>query len=148
MLPGNWFIPGLASFLVAHLFYIALLRIRQAWFPSRGALVLTLGFGAAMLAVLWGHLGDPVLKAAVATYVTVICLMAAQAIGRASVLRDRAAALVAIGACVFMASDTLIAINRFVAPLPLASLWILASYYLAQVLIVLHVVNGSPGTAD
>ena len=30
MLPGNYFIPGLASFLVAHLFYIALFRQGRA----------------------------------------------------------------------------------------------------------------------
>jgi uncharacterized membrane protein YhhN len=65
--------------------------------------------------------------------------MAAQAIGRATVLRQPSATLVAIGACVFMASDTLIALNRFVSPVPLASLWILSTYYLAQVLIVLQV---------
>ena len=34
-----------------------------------------------------------------------------------------------------MNSDALIAVNRFVQPLPLASLWILSLYYLAQTLI-------------
>lgn len=138
MLPVNAFIPGLASFLVAHLFYLALFHNGQGWFANRAALVLALAFGAAMLAFLWNGLGDPALKIAVTLYVTVICLMAAQAIGRATVLRNRSAMLVATGACVFMASDTLIAINRFVWPVPLASLWILSLYYLAQLLIVLH----------
>ena len=141
MLRGpQWFIPGLASFLVAHGFYIALFRIGQPWFPSRRALLATLAFGAAMYAYVWNGLGDPVLKVAVAAYVTVIALMAAQAIGRASVLRTPGAIAVALGACIFMASDSLIAINRFVAPLPLAGLWVLATYYAAQLLIVLHVV--------
>jgi sterol desaturase/sphingolipid hydroxylase (fatty acid hydroxylase superfamily)/uncharacterized membrane protein YhhN len=141
MLRGpQWFIPGLASFLVAHGFYIALFRIGQPWFPSRRALLATLAFGAAMYAHVWNGLGDPVLKVAVAAYVTVIALMAAQAIGRASVLRTPGAIAVALGACIFMASDSLIAINRFVAPLPLAGLWVLATYYAAQLLIVLHVV--------
>ena len=141
MLRGpQWFIPGLASFLVAHGFYIALFRIGQPWFPSRRALLATLAFGAAMYAHVWNGLGDPVLKVAVAAYVTVIALMAAQAIGRASVLRTPGAIAVALGACIFMVSDSLIAINRFVAPLPLAGLWVLATYYAAQLLIVLHVV--------
>jgi hypothetical protein len=43
------------------------------------------------------------------------------------------------GACVFMLSDTLLAINRFVMPLPLAQFWVLATYYLAQILIVANV---------
>ncbi len=144
MLPVNLFIPGLAAFLVAHLCYIALFRQQLAWFPNRGALALALGVGAAMLLILWTSLGDPVLKGAVGAYVLVITLMAAQAIGRATVLRDRAAMLVAVGACVFMLSDTLIAVNRFIMPLPLSSLWVLSTYYLAQILIVLHVTR--PGT--
>jgi alkylglycerol monooxygenase len=44
-----------------------------------------------------------------------------------------------VGACFFMLSDALLATNRFVAPLPLASLWVLATYYAAQVLIVRYV---------
>ncbi|MDR7308137.1 lysoplasmalogenase family protein [Rhodoferax saidenbachensis] len=139
MLPGNYFIPGLASFLVAHLFYIALFRQGQAWFPSRTALVYVLAFGAVMYATLWGSLGDPVLKGAVAAYVCVISLMAAQAIGRATAQSDAAARWVAVGACVFMLSDSLIAVNKFLTPVPLASFWILLTYYAAQLLIVHNV---------
>jgi uncharacterized membrane protein YhhN len=89
-----------------------------------------------MYSIIWGGLKDPVLKGAVAAYVGVISMMAAQAIGRATVLRDAASTRVALGACVFMVSDSLIAINKFVTPVELSSLWILATYYAAQVLIV------------
>ena len=92
--------------------------------------------GAAMYAWVWGGLADPVLQVAVAAYVSVIALMVAQAIGRAATVRDAAAKAVGLGACVFMLSDSLIAINRFVQPLPLVSLWVLTSYYAAQILIV------------
>ncbi|MDO8286001.1 MAG: lysoplasmalogenase family protein [Rhodoferax sp.] len=136
MLPGNYFIPGLASFLVAHVFYIALFRQGQGWFPSRRALVAVLAVGATMYSIVWGGLGDPVLKVAVAAYVSVISLMAAQAIGRAMVQGNAAARWVALGACIFMVSDSLIAINKFVTPVALSSLWILATYYCAQMLIV------------
>jgi len=136
MLPGNYFIPGLASFLVAHLFYIALFKRGQSWFPSRRALLIVLAFGAAMYAVLWSNLPDPVLKAAVAFYVIAISLMTAQAIGRAVVLGDSGSRWVAMGACVFMLSDSLIAMNKFLQPLALAPLWILLTYYAAQILIV------------
>ena len=143
MLPINAFVPGLASFLVAHLFFIALFRRGQPWFPSRRALVATLGVGALMLAWMWPGLGDPALRVAVPIYVAVIALMAAQAIGRALVVRDMASVAVALGACVFMLSDSLIAINKFVTPLSLPGLWILATYYLAQTLIVLHSGSGA-----
>ena len=132
------FVPGLVSFLVAHLAYIALLRRDVGFFPRRGALVATLGVGVVMYAVLWLG-GLPVaLRAPVGLYVVVIACMAAQAIGRAAVLGTPAARWVAVGACFFMLSDALLAMNRFVTPLPLASLWVLATYYAAQMLIVRH----------
>ncbi len=138
-----YFIPGLVAFLVAHGFYIALFLQDSPRFPSGRALLATLGVGAAMLVWLWGGLTDPGLKIAVPVYVGVIALMAAQAIGRATVLRDARAWGVAVGALVFMLSDALIAVNRFVLPLPLAPLWILSSYYLAQCLIVHNARRGA-----
>jgi alkylglycerol monooxygenase len=133
MFPG-FFIPGLVSFLIAHLFYIAVFKQGLAWFPSRPALFMTLALGAAMYAFLYDGL-DPVLKIAVAAYVVVIALMAAQAMGRAMVLRDKAAVAVAVGAGFFMLSDSLLATNKFAFPLPMAQFWVLATYYVAQLLI-------------
>ncbi|RUR69567.1 hypothetical protein EJP67_21160 [Variovorax guangxiensis] len=138
--PGGMFVPGLVCFLLAHLAYIALFRIGVGLFPRPGALAATLLVGAGMYAFLW-HGGLPAaLRIPVGAYVVVIACMAAQAIGRAAVLRraDPSAAWVAVGACFFMLSDSLLAINKFVAPLPLAQLWVLATYYAAQVLIVRH----------
>jgi uncharacterized membrane protein YhhN len=136
MLPGL-FIAGLASFLCAHLCYLALFRQGQPWFPSRPALAATLAAAVLMVAFLFPHLG-PVLRVAVPAYALVIALMAAQAIGRATVLRDANAVGVAVGAGLFMVSDTLLAINRFAQPLPMAAFLVLATYYAAQVLIVHH----------
>jgi uncharacterized membrane protein YhhN len=61
--------------------------------------------------------------------------MAAQALGRATLLQTQAAWRVGVGACLFMASDSLIAIHRFVQPLAMSAFWILATYYAAQLLI-------------
>ena len=134
MLPPSYFIPGLVAFLVAHLCYISLFKQRMRWFPSRKALFATLAIGAGMYGFLFGHLG-PVLRVAVAAYVIVISLMAAQAIGRAAALRDQASIAAAIGAAFFVVSDSLLATNKFALALPLASLWVLATYYAAQILI-------------
>ena len=142
MFPGL-FIPGLVSFLVAHLFYVALFKSGQTWFPHRGALAATLGIGVAMYAFLWTGGLPPALRAPVAAYVLVIALMAAQAIGRATVLRDAASLCVAIGAGFFMLSDSLLATNRFVTPLPMAQVWVLATYYAAQALIVAGMLRGT-----
>ena len=134
MFPG-YFIPGLVSFLAAHLCYLLLFRQGVRWFASGRALLATLAAAVLMYAMLFPHLG-PVLQVAVAAYALVIALMAAQAIGRATVLRDPASAAVAVGAGFFMLSDALLAINRFAQPLPMASFAVLATYYVAQVLIV------------
>ncbi len=133
---SGFFIPGLVAFLLGHIAYIVLLRQGVPWFPSRTALVATLGVGGAMYAFLWLG-GLPVgLRAPVAAYVTVIALMAAQAIGRATVLGGAPAWTVATGAAFFMLSDSLLATNKFVMPLPMAQFWVLGTYYAAQVLIV------------
>ncbi|MEO5670374.1 MAG: lysoplasmalogenase family protein [Ramlibacter sp.] len=142
MFPG-YFIPGLVSFLIAHLFYIALFKQGMPWFPSRRGLFITLGFGAAMYTFLYNGL-NPTLKIAVAAYVIVIALMAAQAMGRATMLRDRASIGVAVGAAFFMLSDSLLATNKFAFPLPMAQLFVLATYYVAQILIA---VNSQPSRA-
>lgn len=133
MLPG-FFIPGLVSFLVAHLFYIAMFKQGVPWLPNTRALLATLGVGGAMYGFLFASL-DPVLKGAVAAYVIVIALMAAQAIGRATWLRDKASVAAAIGACFFMMSDSLLATNKFALQFPMAQFLVLATYYVAQILI-------------
>ena len=99
----GYFIPGLVSFLVAHLFYVALFKQGQRWFAHRGALVATLGTGVAMYTFLWLGGLPAALRGPVAAYVLVIALMAAQALGRASTLRDAPSLWVAIGA-VFLCS--------------------------------------------
>ena len=141
----GFFLPGLASFLLAHLAYIALLRQDSGWFPRRWALAATLAAGAAMYAFLWNSGLPEALRAPVALYVAVIALMAAQALGRASLLRTPAAWLMAAGACCFMLSDSLLATDRFALTLPLARFWVLYSYYAAQLLLVAGWMRG-PGS--
>jgi sterol desaturase/sphingolipid hydroxylase (fatty acid hydroxylase superfamily)/uncharacterized membrane protein YhhN len=135
MLP-DLFIPGLASFLLAHLAYIVLLRQDAPWFAHRPSLAATLALGAGMYAVLWQGGLPAALRLPVAAYVLVIALMAAQALGRARHLGGKAAWQVAMGACFFMASDSLLAINRFVQPFDGAQAGVLSTYYTAQLLIV------------
>ncbi|MBE7939127.1 MULTISPECIES: lysoplasmalogenase family protein [Ramlibacter] len=136
MLPGH-FVGGLVAFLLAHLCYIAALRDGAGWLPRPLALAATLAYGAAMLAFLFPTL-PPALRMPVSAYVAVIALMAAQALGRAAVLGGRDAAAVGLGALLFMASDSLLAVNRFALALPLAPLWVLSTYYGAQWLIAMH----------
>ncbi|TNF61876.1 MAG: hypothetical protein EP306_05335 [Burkholderiales bacterium] len=130
------FIPGLVAFLLAHLAYIVLFRQGTRWWPVRTVLAGCLGYALLMVAALWMAGLPPGLRVPVAVYALVISLMAAQAIGRALVLRDGASMLVAAGAVAFVISDTLLAVNRFVSPLPASAVWVLSTYYAAQCLIV------------
>ncbi len=135
MLDGH-FMPGLVSFLLAHVAYIALFRRGIPWLPSRGAALAVGLAAAAMLGVLWTGGLPAGLRAPVVVYVLAIGVMVAQAIGRAGVLRDRPSVLVAVGAACFLVSDATLAINKFVTPLPVSAFWVLSSYYAAQCLIV------------
>jgi sterol desaturase/sphingolipid hydroxylase (fatty acid hydroxylase superfamily)/uncharacterized membrane protein YhhN len=140
------FLPGLVAFLLAHLAYVVLFARGVGPLPNRAALVVCAAFGLAMAWVLWPHVPGA-LRWPVVAYVAVICTMGAQAIGRAVVLRDPAAMAVAAGAVLFMASDTQLALNRFVAPLPVSPLGILSTYFAAQLLIARNVVGDSAPTS-
>ena len=155
MLPGNFFIPGLVAFLAAHLLYIAVFKTSLSpvqttgsqWFANRTALAATLLAAVVMYTLVYPGLHDPVLKVAVGLYAIVIALMAAQAVGRAHLLQTPQARWVALGACFFMLSDSLLAINRFVSPIAQSALWILSTYYVAQLLIVHNLVAAPAGRA-
>ena len=100
-------------------------------------------FSACVLAAIWGGIA-PGLRAPVAAYVAMLTLMVAQAAGRATVLRDRASWLVALGAAVFMVSDLTLALTTFgVTNWPIGPA-ILPTYYLAQGLIAFFVLPRGP----
>jgi alkylglycerol monooxygenase len=131
LLSPSLFLPGLVAFLIAHGLFIAAFSRGVGLWPSRLALAAVAVFAALILAFVWPSLGT--MKAPVALYVAVLTLMAAQAAGRAVVLRDRAAVAVAAGAILFMLSDMTIALSKF-AGLPVDR-WTLPSYYVAVGLI-------------
>ena len=128
--PKQGFLPGLVSFLLAHMAYlVAFTRgLRLAQRP--GSFVVYAAIAAVILALLWP--GVPgALRAPVVVYVVALSAMAAQAalLWRSAVERG---AVVALGGALFMGSDALLAINKFMLPLPAASLWILTTYWAAQ----------------
>ncbi|MBY0464877.1 MAG: sterol desaturase family protein [Burkholderiales bacterium] len=140
MLSPSLFVAGLAAFLLAHLCFLVLFSRDAPWFASRVAVWCTLALGVGMYAVLLTGLPTQ-LQLPVAAYVLAIAAMAAQAIGRAVALDTPSARRVAMGAVAFMCSDALLGINRFVQPLPMSAVWVLSTYYLAQVLMVCNVLR-------
>jgi uncharacterized membrane protein YhhN len=130
--PEKYFVSGLLAFLFAHLAYLAAFT-RGVRFPARlPVFLLYLGMGAVLFLYLHPKL-PAALDSPVALYALVLASMAAQAMGRYTVLRTSAALLAALGGLFFMLSDSLLAIHRFRAPLPHDALLVLVPYYVAQV---------------
>ncbi|UXI67980.1 lysoplasmalogenase [Tahibacter amnicola] len=140
MLPGDWFVFGLASFLCAHVAYLVAFTRDSAFgrplWPFAAYAILAGG----VLSWLWPDL-PPDLRIPVVAYVAVLAAMASQAASR----RISAAGvpgtwLAALGGGVFVVSDALLAIDRFQGGLPAGRAWVLSAYWTAQVLIALSVV--------
>ncbi len=130
------FVPGLVAFLVAHLCYFKVLSMDAPLLSSKRAVVSCLLAGTLMYGELFFN-GLPLeMRLPVALYVMVIALMASQAWGRSAHAKEQATLWTAIGASVFMLSDSMLAIDTFINPLPYAGLWVLATYYVAQALMV------------
>ncbi len=139
MLPRNGFLPGLVSFLLAHVCYIvAFLAAPLAPGPAWPLLLLLPISGALILKYLWTSL-PPSLKGPVSLYVAIIILMATLAVSRAMTYNDAAARSAALGALLFYASDAALAIDRFRRPFALVHVVVLGSYFVGQLLIALSV---------
>jgi uncharacterized membrane protein YhhN len=87
---------------------------------------------------------DYILRIAVAVYGSVISIMLAMSINRFNAKRDSNATIApsghsktcaVIGALIFMSSDCVIAINRFVTPVKHGKIIVMVTYYLGQFLI-------------
>ena len=137
MLPGDRFLYGLASFLVAHLCYIAAF----AGTPDAGAglwiLIAYLLAGGLILLLLWPGIGA--VRLPVVIYLVIILVMGWQAGARAVTLSTASGLIAAVGALFFIASDSALAWDRFRAPLRYAPLIVLGTYFAAQWLIALSV---------
>jgi len=135
------FLGGLASFLLAHILYVPLflqsgggsgLLGTESW---RGAIALGLAaFAIVMLAALWRRVG-PALRIPIAVYVAAILAMGISALTTSNTL-------VIGGAILFMASDGLLAAEKFLlAAISPHRVWmryaVWALYYAAQFCITL-----------
>lgn len=137
MLPRKLFLAGLGSFLVAHLIYIAAFGLdgRHSFPPWLIAIVVL--FALAGMAVLLPRAGR--LRIPVAIYVTAIAVMALTAVARSLSSGNAGAGFAAVGAVLFVISDSLLGWNRFVKPFAAAEALLLFSYFAGQTLIALSV---------
>jgi len=133
-----FFMAGLGSFLIGHIVYIVCYRQMRNTESSMGLLgaqkvrfslpIILAGTG--LVVILFPSLGE--LTIPVMIYALVITFMSLQALFRLGLTNQKSFMLIFIGALLFMTSDSLLAINKFLAPFPYASLCIMVTYIAAQ----------------
>jgi len=140
-----FFIAGLLSFLTAHVFYIYLfskLRTTEAYKKNlvfwAGFIMIVL-YLQSLLALLLPKLGT--LKIPVSVYAVTISVMLAFAWRGYFSWNPSTRFFILFGAMAFVASDSLLAINKFYSPFENASFLIMATYLAAQYGIVSGVVS-------
>jgi len=143
MLPQDLFVPGLLSFLVAHLFYIGAFAPTSVHRLSLPCMIPFAIYGIGLNAWLYSHVG--VLRWPVWGYSLAIMTMAYFALRRCMVLRSRGAAFAFIGAVLFVFSDSVIAACRFRISFARSGMVIVSTYFVAQFLIALSTFWGNRG---
>ena len=138
----NFFLVGLAGFLVAHMLYaiafsdvssktaVPLLK-RKFWV----AIPLVLYMVALLYKLVPAISNNPLTKpflGPVLIYSLAIATMVAFALNRFGRVNDKSFALVFGGALLFMLSDSIIAINKFLSPFETAGIFIMVLYIAGQ----------------
>ncbi len=131
MLPRNAFVPGLASFLLAHVAFVVGLNQVSAgrWLLALPVVVIAVALASRLVRGLRRG-GHDELVVPVIAYVLTILVMVSSAVASGN-------AVAAVGAVFFMVSDALIGEDRFVAPRAGQPLAIIVTYHVAQALLVI-----------
>jgi len=128
------FIIGLGAFLLAQLTYTVLFLTQCKWNAKRLPwATLVVLYTVVCTVFIIPKTGE--LQLVITAYMVAITFMALAA----SFRDDSRFLIVACGALIFMLSDTLIAINKFVTPFDYSGAAIMATYYIAQASITLGI---------
>ena len=134
--PNN-FLFGLSSFLIGHIFYIVGFyglankeRVMTKILLSLVVLGITVSMGLKVVPIS-GELAIPV-----SAYIAVIASM-----GLTAIYAWRHSLLHFVGAFSFIISDSMIAWNKFIEPIPNERYLIMTTYYLAQLLILYGIIR-------
>ena len=133
-----YFLTGLASFLIAHIFYIVFfdrVRVNEKVRINFKLLGLVAMYYAGLIALLYSYLGDKTIP--VLVYGIVISIMLMQAMHMLFIRNRKAGGPMMTGALLFVISDSVLAINKFYSPFEYAGILIMLTYGLAQLFISL-----------
>lgn len=131
-----FFLLGLGCFLIAQVLYVVILN-RAVYQPVKvriGRLIPVLVYGVLLLGVLLPKAGP--LAVPILFYALCILGMVSSARLRQGLTSEASFRWALAGAILFVISDGILAINRFVIDLPVASFYVMATYILAQYFLV------------
>ena len=137
MFADRWFTAGLVAFLAAQCLYILAFRPRPGHPPGLSTLLPYILFGLLMFFLLAPKLGP--MKVPVFVYIAAITTMAGFAAARYVDVGGTKTLLAFAGGVLFLISDSVLAYDRFAKKIPLARLFVLGTYFPAQLLIALSV---------
>lgn len=130
--PGSsLFLIGLGSFLVAQiLFAVGLLRLHHGGLIMPIAVLIVIMTAPAALVLRKVNGSEPSMVTPVSLYIVAIATMAAASIATGAAMHSFGWLLI-LGGLSFVASDMLLALNRFVRPLPHEALLVHVTYHVA-----------------
>lgn len=121
---------ALVSFLIGHVFYIVVFLRHRLFVKNRLPWII----GVVIYALVTGYIlrnTESSFLIPVMVYLVVITVMTI-----AAFVKDPFSKITAAGAMVFMVSDTIVAVNRFLSPIPNSTVFNIGLYFLAQILII------------
>ncbi|WP_316829217.1 lysoplasmalogenase [Pedobacter aquatilis] len=137
---AGFFIYGLIAFLLCHIFYIRAFILDHKSNPNHknpfflwsvGGLII---FCVGLFFYLQPFLGA--MQFAVLMYAIIITVMAIMAVNRYGKVNLFSYRIILAGALFFLLSDSALAVNKFAQPIPQSGVLIMATYMIAQYLIV------------
>jgi uncharacterized membrane protein YhhN len=138
-----YFLVGLGAFAVAQLLYVFSFKQACIGEASKASVFQHLlkifpfaVFVVGLLWMLWPELGE--FRLPVVGYAVLIASMAISAVYRGGRTNTESFNQVVMGAILFVLSDTLLAIDKFYAPMENARIWVMSTYILAQ----WNIING------
>jgi len=132
----NFFLFGLSAFLVAQVFYIVFfhnIRMREYIRGNALLLLLVIVYYSILISVLSPYLGN--MKLPVRIYGVVLSFMVMLALHTTLGKNKKAALWMTMGAILFVASDSILAVNKFFSSFDYAGLIVMLTYGLAQLFI-------------
>ena len=130
---GMYFIIGLVAFLLAHVMYIVgftKLKNSTTKVERLAIIVFFLAYSATLVIFLWPGLGN--MKAPVMLYALVLTIMGVLGVIKSTTNHP----YITFGVLFFVASDSILALNKFLIDVPFNGMLIMGTYIAAQWLIV------------